>query len=183
MSSHGAADPAVSEEQLRRIESGEEHPPKPDFMSEDEWEMILSGRNPMIVRMAGTGHAGAYQEAGGEGLDSTQGGPVLVLTTKGRKTGKDVSTCLNYVQDDDDFFVVGSFAGFSAQPHWVLNLEKEPRAHLQVMGRSWPVLAHRVTGEEREQLWPSLSERFPLWNHFQRYCRREFAVYRLSPDN
>ena len=182
MSDRGAADPEVSDELLRRIEAGEEHPPKPDFLTEEEWDMVVSSRDPKVIRVAGTGHAGAYRQAGGEGLDNTQGGPVLVLTTKGRKSGKDVSTCVNYVQEGEDYFVVGSFAGFGSDPHWVLNLDKTPSARMQVLDRSWPVIAHRITGDERESLWPSLIERFPLWGHFQRYCRREFAVYRLSPD-
>ena len=47
----------VTEEQLDRIEAGEEHPPKPDFLSEDEWQGVISARTPTVIRMAGTGHA------------------------------------------------------------------------------------------------------------------------------
>ncbi len=181
MSEHGAADPTVSLELLLRIEAGEEHPPQPDFMDEEEWNQIVDSRDPNVVRMAGTGHADAYQAVGGEGMDQTQGGPVLVLTTVGRKSGRDIPTCVNYVEDGDDLYVVGSFAGFGGSPNWARNLDHHTDARVQVRDRSWPVRAERVTSDERARLWPELVEHFPLWGHFQRYCRREFAVYRLSP--
>jgi deazaflavin-dependent oxidoreductase (nitroreductase family) len=77
--------------------------------------------------------------------------------------------------------VVGSFAGFAKSPHWVLNLEKTPTATVELRDRSWSVSARKVTGEERAEMWPGLVEYFPLWGHFQKYCRREFAVFVLSP--
>ncbi|MCZ7535743.1 MAG: nitroreductase family deazaflavin-dependent oxidoreductase [Acidimicrobiia bacterium] len=182
MSDTRPVDQAVTEEQLRRIEAGEEHPPKPDFISDDEWRMIIESRDPSIIRMAGTGHVDAYRATGGEGMDETQGAPVLILTTTGRKSGHAFSTCLNYMTDGDDLIVVGSFAGFGSGPNWSLNLEATPRGQVEVRDRSWPVVARMVTGEERARLWPRMTEYFPLWGHFQKYCRREFAVFVLSED-
>jgi deazaflavin-dependent oxidoreductase (nitroreductase family) len=177
----GSTGDEISEELLDRIEAGVEHPPKPDFLTEEEWQGVISSRDPSIIRMAGTGHADAYQATGGEGLAETQGAPVLVLTTVGRKSGNEVATCVNYLARGDDLVVVGSFAGFTKSPHWVLNLDKTPRATVEVLDRSWPVTARRLAGEERAELWPQLVEYFPLWGHFQKYCRREFAVFVLSP--
>jgi deazaflavin-dependent oxidoreductase (nitroreductase family) len=174
-------DDEISEELLVRIEAGEEHPPKPDFLSDEEWQNVINSRVPAIIRMAGTGHADAYKAVGGEGLDETQGAPVIVLTTVGRRSGDDVATCVNYLIDGDDLIVVGSFAGFAKSPHWVLNLEATPSATVELRDRTWPVTARRITGDERAELWPRLVEYFPLWGHFQKYCRREFAVFVLSP--
>ncbi len=176
-------DAEVSEDLLRRIESGEEHPPKPDFVSDDEWRMIVESRDPSIIRMAGTGHVDAYRSTGGEGMDVTQGAPVLILTTTGRKSGREISTCLNYMTDGDDLIVVGSFAGFGNGPNWALNLEASLRGRVEVRDRTWPVVARMVGGEERARLWPRMTEYFPLWGHFQKYCRREFAVFVLSDDS
>lgn len=180
MADDGTAE-EISEELLDRIEAGEEHPPKPDFLNEEEWQNVIAGRNPMIIRMAGTGHADAYRATAGEGLDETQGAPVIVLTTVGRKTGNDVATCVNYMVDGDDLIVVGSFAGFRDSPHWVLNLEQTPTATVEMRDRTWAVAARLITGDERRELWPQLIDYFPLWGHFQKYCRREFKVFVLSP--
>jgi deazaflavin-dependent oxidoreductase (nitroreductase family) len=179
---HGFADPTVSLDLLERIEAGEAHPPKPDFLDDNEWSMIVDSRDRTVVRSAGVGHAEAYQAVGGEGLDETQGGPVLVLTTVGRKTGNDVRTCVNFVRDGDAFYVVGSFAGFGGDPHWSRNLDANPVATVQVRDEVTRVRAERVSGDDRVALWPMLTGHFPLWGHFQRYCRREFALWRLTPQ-
>lgn len=172
-------EPAIAEELLDRIEAGIEHPPRPDFLPADEWDQIVASRSPMIVRMAGTGHADAYKAFGGEGMDVTQGAPVLVLTMTGRKSGKEISTPLNFMEDGEDLLVVGSFAGFGGHPNWVLNLEADSNVEVQVRERSWRTTATKLTPQERAELWPRMVEHFPLWGHFQKYCRREFAVFRL----
>lgn len=171
----------ITEEQLSRIEAGLEHPPKPDFLGDAEWNDIVASRDPSIIRMAGGLQADMYRQRV-EGADAAQGAPVLVLTTKGRKSGNEISTCLNYVALGDDLMVVGSFAGLSKSPFWVLNLEAEPRCRVELGEESWSTVAHRVGGGERARLWPEMIEQFPLWGHFQKYCRREFPVYVLRRD-
>lgn len=159
-------------------------PPKPDFMTEEQWDITLKGRiSPEATRVAGREHARRYQAtAGGEGTDTTQGGLTLLLTTIGRKSGREIVTPVNYVQDGDNMIVVGSLFGFDEHPHWVLNLEKTPRGWIQLKDRKWPVTAHRATPEEKNQLWPRLTKEFPLWGHFQKYSDRDFRVFILSPQ-
>jgi deazaflavin-dependent oxidoreductase (nitroreductase family) len=173
----GAAD-GVSEELLDRIKAGLEHPPKPDFLSDAEWQGIIASRNPSIIRMAGNMQVDMYRE-GVPGADMAQGGPVLVLTTVGRRTGNEVATCVNYMPHDDELLVVGSFAAFTKSPFWVLNLEADPHCVVELQGRSWNTVARPVAGPERAQLWPAMVQHFPLWGHFQQYCRREFPVWAL----
>lgn len=167
---------------IARIEAGEEHPPRPNFMSDEEWQMLTTTRNPKLVRAAGVGHAKAYLNVSGENVDRTQGGPVLVLTMTGRKSGKEVSTCLNYVELENSYVVVGSFAGFAKDPNWVLNLRSNSDAVVTIRDKSTRVKAREISGEDRAKLWPKLVEQFPLWGHFQRYCSREFPVFILEPE-
>ena len=156
--------------------------PKPDFMPEEAWQALLAARKPEIIRAAGHDHVRRYLETnGGEGTDTAQGGPTCLLTTIGRKSGKEVTTPVNYMRDGDDIWVVGSIAGLEKHPHWVLNLEKTPRGWVQEKNKKWPVTARKVTGKEREDVWPRLTAHFPLWGHFQKYCDREFGVFVLSP--
>lgn len=168
--------------EMKKYETGEEHPPKPDFMSDEEWNALISTRDPEMIRMAGAGHAKAYEAAGGKGLDQTQGGPVLVLTMRGRKSGNEISTCLNYAEADGGYIVVGSFAGFASDPNWALNLEADPHATVTIHEQSRSVVALKVTGEERAALWPLIAAKFPLWGHFQSHCSREFPVFLLEPE-
>jgi deazaflavin-dependent oxidoreductase (nitroreductase family) len=171
-------DPEVSEELLDRIAAGLEHPPRPDFLSEDEWKGIIDSRDPSTIRMAGTMHVDLYRD-GVEGTDQAQGAPVLVLTTTGRRSGRAITTCVNFMPRDDELLVVGSFAAFEKSPHWVLNLEADPHCTVERDGHSYPAVARAVTGDERAERWPEMTDYFPLWGHFQRYCRREFPVFAL----
>lgn len=149
-------------------------------MTDEGWAALLAARNPAIIRAGGHEQVRRYLETNGEGADETQGGPTLLLTTIGRKSGKEVITPVNYMKLGDDIVVVGSLAGLSMHPHWVLNLEKTPRGWVQLRDRKWAVSARKVTGDERSKLWPSLTAHFPLWGHFQKYCDREFGVFILS---
>ena len=111
----------------------------------------------------------------------TQGGPTLLLTTTGRKSGQEHTSPANFYTDGDDLVVVGSIAGLDQHPHWALNLDAEPRASVQVKAKKWPLIARKIEAEERAALWPKLVEFFPLWGHFQKYSDREFFVFALSP--
>jgi deazaflavin-dependent oxidoreductase (nitroreductase family) len=159
-----------------------QEPPKPDFMTEEAWGALMAARRPEIIRAGGHAQVLRYLETNGEGADATQGGPTLLLTTIGRKSGKEVITPVNYMEHGDSVIVVGSIAGLSMHPHWVLNLEKNPRGWVQIRDRKWAATARKVVGEERSALWPALTAHFPLWGHFQKYCDREFGVFILSPS-
>jgi deazaflavin-dependent oxidoreductase (nitroreductase family) len=173
-----SADDEISEELLARIEAGLEHPPKPDYLTDEEWQGIIDSRDPSIIRMAGGLHVDMYRQ-GMEGAAMAQGGPVLVLTTTGRKSGKQIATCVNYMPHGDEVLVVGSFAALAKSPFWVLNLEADPQCTVELDGRTWGTTARRVVGDERAVLWAEMTEWFPLWGHFQKYCRREFPVFAL----
>jgi len=156
--------------------------PKPDFMDEAEWELLVKTRSPEIIRFGSRAHVQTYLETNGEG-DSylTQGGPTLLLATTGRKSGQEHISPANFMQDGDDVIVVGSIAGLEKHPHWALNLDAQPEGWVQVKARRWEVTARKVVGKEREELWPRLTAYFPLWGHFQKYSEREFFVFVLSP--
>jgi deazaflavin-dependent oxidoreductase (nitroreductase family) len=168
----------VSDEVLARIEAGLEHPPKPDFLTEAEWQGIIASRDPSIIRMAGNLQVDMFRQ-GAPGADMAQGGPVLVLTTVGRRSGNRVATCVNYMAHGSELLVVGSFAAFTGSPFWALNLAADPHCTVELPGRSWSTVARPVSGDERARLWPAMTEHFPLWGHFQKYCRREFPVWAL----
>jgi deazaflavin-dependent oxidoreductase (nitroreductase family) len=157
------------------------HIPKPDFMDDAAWEMLMKTRSPEIIRLGSRAHVKTYLERGGEGdIFYTQGAPTLLLTTTGRKSGEDQVSPVNFMQHGDDLVVVGSIAGLERHPHWALNLDAKPEGWVQVRARRWPVNARKLVGEERQKLWPSLIEYFPLWGHFQKYSDREFFVFVLS---
>ena len=81
----------------------------------------------------GEEHVRRYRETGGEvGHDWKEGSTILLLTTKGRKTGKETTTPLIYAQDGDRYVIVASKGGAPEHPGWYRNIEKDPNVELQV---------------------------------------------------
>ncbi|MDP6375161.1 MAG: nitroreductase/quinone reductase family protein [Kiritimatiellia bacterium] len=157
--------------------------PKPDFMEDEAWQLLVGARDHELIRASSQDHVRRYQETGGgEDTFTTQGGPTLLLWTTGRKSGEERISPVNFMEDGDDVIVVGSEAGLPKHPHWALNLDKTPRGWVQVKDKKWAVTGRKITGEEREELWLRLTTHFRLWGHFQKYCDREFMVWILSPE-
>lgn len=156
--------------------------PKPDFMEQQDWDNLMAARDPAIIRMAARAHVQAYLDEDGAGATYlTQGAPTCLVGTTGRRSGKEQIAPANFFQEGDDLYVVGSIAGNDRHPAWALNLDAERNAWVQVKDRRRPVAAHKLEGEARSEIWPRLTEFFPLWGHFQKYCDREFMVFRLAP--
>jgi deazaflavin-dependent oxidoreductase (nitroreductase family) len=155
--------------------------PKPDFMGEEEWKNLIVARDVAIIRMAAKAHVQSYIDQKGEGgTYITQGGPTCLVGATGRKSGAEQIAPANFMEDGDVIYVVGSIAGLDKHPHWALNLEANPDAWVQVKAKRWNVRARLVSGDEKKALWPRLTEFFPLWGHFQKYCDREFMTFALE---
>lgn len=171
----------ITEEQMQRIEAGLEAPPKPDFISQNEWDTLLASRHPHIIRMVGTQQAESVI-AGLKDSDEMAGAPVIVLTTVGRKSGKEIPTALNFVEKDGSWYVCGSFFGLQTSPHWVKNLEQHSAGWVNTVDSRCSVTTTKMAGPEREAIWETMVEEFPLWGYFQKFCRREFDIYKLTPS-
>jgi F420H(2)-dependent quinone reductase len=126
-------------------------------------------------------HRFVYRWTGGLIGHRTPAGPILLLTTVGRKSGHRSTTPLLYMPDGPLFVVVGSNGGRDQPPAWVLNLAATPAAEIQVGRRRLPVEAHILTGEEKAAMWPRLLEYYKGWGHYQQLTAREIRVVSFRP--
>jgi proline iminopeptidase len=118
----------------------------------------------------GDEHVRRYRETGGEvGHIWKEGSTVLLLTTKGRKTGEDRTIPLIYAQDGDRYVIVASKGGAPADPGWYRNLQQTPEVELQVQDEVFKARAHTAGTEEREQLWAKANE---VWPHYAEYAQK-----------
>lgn len=171
----------ITEEQYQRIEAGLENPPKPDFISQEEWDTLLASRQPDLIRAWGTMQA-ENVIAGEKGSDEIAGAPVIVVTVIGRKSGREIPVALNFVERNGAWYICGSFFGLQTPPLWVKNLDANPRAWVNVLDKRTEVIASRPVGEERAEIWEIMVQEFPLWGYFQKFCRsREFDIFKLTP--
>jgi deazaflavin-dependent oxidoreductase (nitroreductase family) len=106
----------------------------------------------------------------------------LVLHTTGRKSGQTRSTVLIYGRAGEAFVVVGSNFGEVRPPGWLLNLEADPRAEVQVGRRRIPVTAeiHLPGSAGFEELLP-LADRATggIFPHYRASAARPIPVVRL----
>ena len=118
----------------------------------------------------GEEHVRRYRETGGEvGHVWREGSTILLLTTKGRKTGEPRTTPLIYAEDGDRYVIVASKGGAPEHPGWYENLAKTPQVELQVKDDVFKANAHVAEGEERERLWRKAHE---VWPHYDEYATR-----------
>jgi deazaflavin-dependent oxidoreductase (nitroreductase family) len=76
------------------------------------------------------------------GLADQLGRSTLLLTTRGRKTGRLRTTALNYVSDGD---VICVLSGSGPNSDWLRNLQADPHVVVQVGRRHFTALAETIT--------------------------------------
>jgi deazaflavin-dependent oxidoreductase (nitroreductase family) len=129
----------------------------------------------------GDEHVRRYRETGGEvGHIWRRGSKILLLTTKGRKTGNETTTPLIYESDGDRYVIVASKGGTPEHPGWYLNLEKDPEVELQVKDQVFRARAHTAEGGERERLWKLAAQQWPDYDAYQQKTDRQIPVVVLE---
>lgn len=124
-----------------------------------------------------------YKVSGGRfGSMSVSGFTGLLLTTVGRKTGKERSVPLLYVGHEGRYYLTGSNWGQATHPAWTVNLIANPAATLTVRGKRIPVTARLLEGADREAIWPVLTTTWPAYDIYTDRSGRELRVFELTPD-
>jgi deazaflavin-dependent oxidoreductase (nitroreductase family) len=124
--------------------------------------------------------ADEIESSGGTAGGSLQGLPVIVLTSKGAKTGKLRKTPLMRVEYDGQYAIVGSLGGAPKHPVWVHNVRGEPHVELQDGPEKHDYLAHETSGEERELWWKRAVEAFPNYAAYQKKTTRVIPLFVLT---
>jgi F420H(2)-dependent quinone reductase len=131
--------------------------------------------------MTGMNNA-AYRLSGGRVAGHVLGNaPICLLTTTGRRSGRQRTVPLLYVPDGDDLVVVASHGGMGSHPAWYLNLLANPSATVQVGSTTRRVRARHATTAERRRLWPTLTAAYPHFDAYQERTSRRIPVMILSP--
>lgn len=102
--------------------------------------------------------------------------PVLLLTTRGRKTQKLRTVPLLYLEDGNDVVLVASNGGATKHPTWWLNLQANPEAQIQVKSIRHRVRAEKAGAEEKRRLWPLLVAMYPGYKGYQEITNRDIPV-------
>jgi deazaflavin-dependent oxidoreductase (nitroreductase family) len=129
----------------------------------------------------GDEHVRQYEASGGKVGHDWNGAPVLILHTKGRKSGAIRKLPLLYGRDGNNYLLIASKGGAADHPAWYLNLEANPEATIQVWADLIPVTARTATPEEKARLWPIMTAKWPDYDKYQQKTQRDIPLVILSP--
>jgi len=126
-------------------------------------------------------HIRGYVESDGKTGHHWRGVNTLLLTTRGRKSGKLTRTALIYGRDDDEFVVVASKGGAEEHPEWYLNLVVNPEVDVQVGADRFTAQARTASAAEKPALWRLMTSIWPDYDQYQARTKREIPVVVLEP--
>jgi deazaflavin-dependent oxidoreductase (nitroreductase family) len=111
------------------------------------------------------------------------GQPILLLHTRGARSGEARTSPLLYTPHGEGFVVVASKAGAAGHPAWYHNIRANPDAvAVDVGGRRIPVRPRVVEGAEREDLWRRANDNYNGYEVYQgRAGSRTIPVLLLEP--
>jgi proline iminopeptidase len=129
----------------------------------------------------GDEHVRLYRETDGEtGYTWREGSTIVLLTTKGRKTGLERTVPLIYDLDGVNPVIVASKGGAPDHPGWFKNLAKNPEVGVQIKGDRFHAHARVAEGEERARLWEQMNQMWPHYDEYATKTDREIPVVVLE---
>ena len=132
------------------------------------------------VRRLSTLHRVLYRLTNGRVGRRLVNNDMLLLSTTGRNTGSTHTVPLLYLRDGDVLVVIASWGGRDHHPDWYLNLEADPSAVVQILGRHRQVTARTATSNERGVWWPRIERAYEAYGRYQARTDREIPVVFLA---
>ena len=114
---------------------------------------------------------------------------LVLLTTRGQRTGREHTTPMMFHADDDRLLVIASNAGATRHPDWYHNLVADPHVTVEVGtggttgGRGvarYEALAAPLAGEDRERTWAMLKQTYPFLVDHEKQAARDIPVVALT---
>lgn len=146
-------------------------PPKPKGSGFGHWLAKLGTRLHIFIYRLSDGRIG------GTAFNS----PVMLLTSRGAKTGKKRTVAILYLKTDDGYAVVASYGGADKHPAWFANLRNDPNAEVQAGAQSFSAVSRIATSDEKAELWPKLTAMYPDYQIYQDRSARDIPVVILMP--
>ena len=127
-------------------------------------------------------HRWLYRLSGGRIGTRLNGFEILMLTTRGRRSGEPRKVALQSLEHGNAWAVIGSFAGEDRDPAWCLNLRAEPMADVQIGRSHTRVRAREAEGDERAELWRRFVEVDDAYAEYETRTSRRLPVVILEPE-
>lgn len=133
------------------------------------------------IELHGPPHVERYLETNGDdGFHWRNGTTILILFTRGRKSGEQRSHALIFREHDGAYLVVASKGGSDSPPSWFVNLRADPNVEVQVKGDRFRATARVATPAEKPRMWAKMVEAWPDYDQYQTQTSREIPVVVLE---
>ena len=109
-----------------------------------------------------------------------EGRELLILTTRGARTGQPRENPLAFSEKGDDLVIAASKGGAPTHPAWYRNLEKDPEVTVEVRGETFKARARVATDDEYEDLYKVHADRMPGFWEYRKKTSRKLPVILLS---
>lgn len=158
------------------MKASETKPPSTNLSRKDKLLLLLEREGNRRLRSLGTV---LYRLTGGRFAPRDR--DVLLLTTRGRKSGREHTVLLQSFPDGENMVVVAANSGRPSHPDWFLNLEAAPTARVEIKDRTLRVRAEQLSAEEVAALWPRILRRGPTYARYRKATGRAIPLVRLVP--
>ena len=108
-----------------------------------------------------------------------EGAPVLLLHTKGAKSGQERVNPMMYLDYEGRRFIFASYAGAPTNPDWYHNLVAHPQVTVELGTETFEATATPVSLEERDRIYPIQGERYPGFAEYELKTTRKIPVVEL----
>jgi deazaflavin-dependent oxidoreductase (nitroreductase family) len=137
--------------------------------------------DPIDTSLLNAEHVRVYRETNGATGYEWNGAPILLLTTKGRKSGEPRTIAIIYAEKDGVPHIIGSQGGAPVHPHWYLNILQDPNVQVQIKDRVFDATARPTESPEREARWAESLKTWPRYDVYQARTSRRIPVVALEP--
>jgi deazaflavin-dependent oxidoreductase (nitroreductase family) len=120
-----------------------------------------------------------YEASNGERANTLldTGLPIVIVTSRGHKSGKIRKTPLMRVEHEGEYALVASLGGAPKNPTWYGNLIANPEVMIQDGAEPHDFIARELDGEERAVWWERAVEAFPSYADYQKNTDRIIPVF------
>jgi deazaflavin-dependent oxidoreductase (nitroreductase family) len=133
------------------------------------------------IDLHGAPHVARYLETDGEdGFQWRNGTEILILFTRGRRSGEERTNALIFREYEGKYLVVASKGGAPQPPSWFVNLTADPHVEVQIKADRFPAVARVATPEEKPAMWAAMTEAWPDYDAYQKKTDREIPVVVLE---
>ena len=126
-------------------------------------------------------HTFFYRLSGGRFGSALGKNKILLLTTRGRKSGREFTTPLVYMDQEKGYLIIASNGGGRHHPDWYYNLKKDPHAKIQIKDLVLKARAEILDEPTRAPIWTRIVAEAPQYGEYESRTDRLIPVVWLQP--